>query len=86
MNNVKFVEFQCALLNLKNQDLGLGESNEYEGPVKINLFEVVAFRADVDPDEHFILDSTFVYLKSGESFLLRIHIDEFDKLMQEYVG
>lgn len=75
----RFMNVPIKLYDLEHKELTGAEVTK-DTYTYINPFEIYAFR----PSDENNGDCTHVSMKSGESLLVYVHIDEFIKMLNEY--
>ena len=76
------IETYCYVYNKHLNDLGI-ETDDKKVRVSFSKEQVSAYREYIDDNETEInKENIYVYLKSGESFLINISYNGFKKIME----
>lgn len=81
----RFIKLPVELYNKKQAELTDDyDSNSFEGFIKLNPFDISAYRPGYNKEGTEIVDETVVDFKSGESVLILLHIDDFEKQLNAF--
>lgn len=78
----RFIKVPIRVYDKKHKEL-TGEEISEDEFMKINPFEIVSYRTTVDdlqPD----IPITCIKEKNGDTTLVYLHLDEFEKLLNEF--
>ena len=79
----RFIKVPISIFNVKEKDL-TGKENLEESYMKFLPFELALYRPTYTDDEKLDLTATTVILKCGDSTIVNMPIEDFEKLLNDF--
>jgi len=79
----RFIEVPISVYSVKEKEL-TGNENYEDSWFKFLPFELAAYRPTYQDDEHNQQDHTTIILKSGDSTVVNLTPEEFEKLLNNH--
>lgn len=79
----RFLRLPIAVYDKHVKNL-TGKENLYDSWIKINPHQIESYRP-TNPEGEDDKDTTMVYMKSGDSSMINMPVDEFEELLNNFI-